>query len=88
MGQAKPIYASIVCSDDKVGKGKKNKNDDDTDDIDFSELSNKPSTRLEDILSVCELAQKENKRFIIFSTYQSALRIKEAQEAGLGEMAP
>ncbi|GAA9987408.1 hypothetical protein VN1000_13950 [Helicobacter pylori] len=81
-----PFYASIVCSDDKVGKGKKNKNDDDTDDIDFSELPLNPSTRLEDILSVCELAQKENKRFIIFSTYQSALRIKEAQEAGLGEI--
>ncbi|GAA7208902.1 DEAD/DEAH box helicase family protein [Helicobacter pylori] len=80
-----PFYASIVCSDDKVGKGKKNKSgDDDTDDINFSELPIKPSTRLEDILSVCELAQKENKRFIIFSTYQSALRIKEAQEAGLG----
>ncbi len=81
-----PFYASIVCSDDKVGKGKKNKNDDDTDDINFSELPLKPSTRPEDILSVCELAQKENKRFIIFSTYQSALRIKEAQEAGLGEI--
>ncbi len=81
-----PFYASIVCSDDKVGKGKKNKNDDDTDDINFSELPNKPSTRPEDILSICELAQKENKRFIIFSTYQSALRIKEAQEVGLGEI--
>ncbi|UOR28664.1 DEAD/DEAH box helicase [Helicobacter pylori] len=81
-----PFYASIVCSDDKVGKGKKNKNDDDTDDINFSELPNKPSTRLEDILSVFELAQKENKRFVIFSTYQSALRIKEAQEVGLGEI--
>ncbi len=78
-----PFYASIVCSDDKVGKSKKNKNDDDTDDINSSELPNKPSTRLEDILSVYEKAQKENKRFIIFSTYQSALRIKEAQEAGL-----
>ncbi|GAB0029692.1 DEAD/DEAH box helicase family protein [Helicobacter pylori] len=81
-----PFYASIVCSDDKVGKGKKNKNDDDTDDINFSELPNKPSTRLEDILSVYETAQKENKRFIIFSTYQSALRIKEVQEVGLGEI--
>ncbi|GAA9114572.1 DEAD/DEAH box helicase family protein [Helicobacter pylori] len=81
-----PFYASIVCSDDKVGKGKKNKNDDDTDDINFSELPNKPSTRPEDILSVCEKAQKENKRFIIFSTYQSALRIQEAQEVGLGEI--
>ncbi len=84
--KSEPFYASIVCSDDKVGKGKKNKNDDDTDDINFSELPNKPSTRLEDILSVHKKAQKENKRFIIFSTYQSALRIKEAQEVGLGEM--
>lgn len=75
-----PFYASIVCSDDKVGKSK----DEDNDDINFSELPLKPSTRLEDILSTHKKAQKENKRFIIFSTYQSALRIKEAQEAGLG----
>ncbi|GHR70059.1 hypothetical protein VN1270_10460 [Helicobacter pylori] len=77
-----PFYASIVCSDDKVGQSK----NEDNDDIKFSELPIKASTRLEDILSVCELAQKENKRFIIFSTYQSALRIKEAQEAGLNEI--
>ncbi|MFP6144297.1 type ISP restriction/modification enzyme [Helicobacter pylori] len=78
--KSEPFYASIVCSDDKVGKSK----NEDNDDIKFSELPIKPSTRLEDILSVYEKAQKENKRFIIFSTYQSALRIKEAQEAGLG----
>ncbi|GAB0003898.1 hypothetical protein VN1242_13600 [Helicobacter pylori] len=84
--KSEPFYASIVCSDDKVGKGKKNKNDDDADDINFSELPNKPSTRPEDILSVHKKAQKENKRFIIFSTYQSALRIKEAQKVGLGEI--
>ncbi|MFP6190564.1 type ISP restriction/modification enzyme [Helicobacter pylori] len=77
--KSEPFYASIVCSDDKVGKSK----DEDNDDINFSELPIKPSTRLEDILSVYEKVQKENKRFIIFSTYQSALRIKEAQEAGL-----
>ncbi len=77
--KSEPFYASIVCSDDKVGKSK----DEDNDDINFSELPLKPSTRLEDILSVYEKAQKENKRFIIFSTYQSALRIKEVQEAGL-----
>ncbi|WP_423748222.1 type ISP restriction/modification enzyme [Helicobacter pylori] len=82
--KSEPFYASIVCSDDKVGKGKKNKNDDGIDDINFSELPLKPSTRLEDILSVYEKAQKENKRFIIFSTYQSALRIQEAQRMGLG----
>lgn len=77
--KSEPFYASIVCSDDKVGSSK----NEDNDDINFSELPLKPSTRLEDILSVYEKAQKENKRFIIFSTYQSALRIKEAQEAGL-----
>ncbi|MFP5990408.1 type ISP restriction/modification enzyme [Helicobacter pylori] len=80
--KSEPFYASIVCSDDKVGKSK----NEDNDDINFSELPLKPSTRLEDILSVYEKAQKENKRFIIFSTYQSALRIKEAQEAGLKEI--
>ncbi len=74
-----PFYASIVCSDDKTGQSK----NEDNDDIKFSELPLKPSTRLEDILSTYEKAQKENKRFIIFSTYQSALRIKEVQEAGL-----
>ncbi|WP_187929793.1 DEAD/DEAH box helicase [Helicobacter pylori] len=77
--KSEPFYASIVCSDDKVGQSK----NEDNDDINFSELPIKASTRLEDILSVYEKAQKENKRFIIFSTYQSALRIKEAQEAGL-----
>ncbi len=77
--KSEPFYASIVCSDDKVGQSK----NEDNDDIKFSELPIKASTRLEDILSTHKKAQKENKRFIIFSTYQSALRIKEAQEAGL-----
>ncbi|MGL2655105.1 type ISP restriction/modification enzyme [Helicobacter pylori] len=81
--KSEPFYASIVCSDDKTGQSNKNKSKDETDDIKFSELPLKPSTRLEDILSTYEKAQKENKHFIIFSTYQSALRIKEAQEAGL-----
>ncbi|WP_241893681.1 DEAD/DEAH box helicase [Helicobacter pylori] len=80
--KSEPFYASIVCSDDKTGQSK----NEDNDDIKFSELPIKASTRLEDILSVYEKAQKENKRFIIFSTYQSALRIKEAQEAGLNEI--
>ncbi|WP_187935006.1 DEAD/DEAH box helicase [Helicobacter pylori] len=84
--KSEPFYASIVCSDDKTGQSNKNKSKDETDDIKFSELPLKPSTRLEDILSVYEKAQKENKRFIIFSTYQSALRIQEAQEVGLGEI--
>ncbi len=82
-----PFYASIVCSDDKTGQSKKNKSkNEDNDDIKFSELPLKPSTRLEDILSTYEKAQKENKRFIIFSTYQSALCIKEVQERGLDKI--
>ncbi len=80
--KSEPFYASIVCSDDKTGQSK----NEDNDDIKFSELPIKASTCLEDILSVYEKAQKENKRFIIFSTYQSASRIKEAQEAHLGEI--
>ncbi|GHP90568.1 helicase [Helicobacter pylori] len=80
--KSEPFYASIVCSDDKVGQSK----NEDNDDIKFSELPLKPSTRLKDILSVYEKVQKENKRFIIFSTYQSALRIQEAQKVGLGEI--
>ncbi len=80
--KSEPFYASIVCSDDKVGKSK----NEDNDDINFSELPIKPSTRLEDILSTHKKAQKENKRFIIFSTYQSALHIKEAQRMGLNEI--
>ncbi len=80
--KSEPFYASIVCSDDKVGKSK----NEDNDDIDFSELPLKPSTRLEDILSVYERAKQENKRFIIFSTYQSVLRVKEAQERGLDKI--
>ncbi|GAA8482868.1 DEAD/DEAH box helicase family protein [Helicobacter pylori] len=80
--KSEPFYASIVCSDDKVGKSK----NEDNDDIKFSELPIKPSTRLEDILSVHKKAKKENKRFIIFSTYQSALRIQEAQRMGLDEI--
>ncbi len=77
-----PFYASIVCSDNKVGQSK----NEDNDNIKTSELPIKASTRLEDILSTYEKVQKENKRFIIFSTYQSALRIKEVQEAGLNEI--
>lgn len=53
--KSEPFYASIVCSDDKVGKSK----NEDNDDINFSELPLKPSTRLEDILSVRKKAQKE-----------------------------
>ncbi|MFA8014223.1 DEAD/DEAH box helicase family protein [Helicobacter pylori] len=91
--KSEPFYASIVCSDDKVGKGKKNKNDDDNDDINFSELPIKASTRPEDILSVCELAQchsdeniKAKKRLYMTATPKvysesSKARAKESDNA-------
>lgn len=50
--KSEPFYASIVCSDDKVGKSK----DEDNDDIKFSELPIKASTYKVIILAV----RKEN----------------------------
>lgn len=76
--RSEPFVASIVCSDSKSGQSE--------DDISFSELPIAPSTRTEDIIKAYERAKRENRRFVIFSTYQSALRIKEAQNHGLGEI--
>ncbi len=74
--KSEPFYASIVCSDDKVGKSK----DEDNDDINFSELPIKPSTRLEDILSVRKKAQKENKRFIIFQPIKARCVLRKRKK--------
>lgn len=73
-----PFIACIVCSDSKSGQSE--------DDLSFSELPITPSTNANDILKASEKAKVEQKRLIIFSTYQSALRIKEAQAQGLGEI--
>lgn len=73
-----PFIACIVCSDNKTGKDK--------DDISYSELPMMPSTKVEDILSAYKTAQTQQKRFIIFATYQSTMRLKEAQSQGLGEI--
>ncbi|GAA6940892.1 hypothetical protein CHC167_12510 [Helicobacter pylori] len=56
--KSEPFYASIVCSDDKVGQSK----NEDNDDIKFSELPIKASTRLKDILSVYLFAMKRTER--------------------------
>ncbi len=61
--KSEPFYASIVCSDDKVGSSK----NEDNDDIKFSELPIKPSTRLEDILSV---HKKRKKKTSVSSSFQ------------------
>lgn len=68
----------IVCSDEKSGKSE-------DDDIDLLELPLTPSTRTSDIQKAYHLAKKDSKRFIIFSTYQSSVRLKEAQ-GFLGEV--
>lgn len=65
----------IVCSDEKSGKTQ-------DDDIDLLELPLTPSTRPSDIQKAYHLAKKDSKRFIIFSTYQSSIRLKEAQNLG------
>ena len=68
------FVACIVCSDEKSGKSE--------DDIDLLELPLSPSTSAEDIKKAYHLAKKDSKRFIIFSTYQSSIRIKQAQNLG------
>ena len=68
----------IVCSDEKSGKSE-------DDDIDLLELPITPSTRPSDIKKAYHLAKKDSKRFIIFSTYQSSIRLKESQDF-LGEV--
>ncbi|GHR73377.1 hypothetical protein JP0105_09930 [Helicobacter pylori] len=75
-----PFYASIVCSDDKVGKGKKNKNDDDTDDINFSELPLKPSTSPEDILSVQKKRKKKTSASSSFQLIKARCVSKKRKE--------
>ena len=76
--KSEPFVACIVCSDSKSGQSE--------DDVSFAELSIAPSTNTQDILKSYQKAKNEKKRLIIFSTYQSALRIKEAQSQGLEEI--
>lgn len=67
------FIACLVCSDSKSGKS-------DEDDMDILELPLSPSTKADDIRKAYELAKKNNKRFIIFSTYQSVEKIMQAQK--------
>ncbi len=66
------FIACIVCSDSKSGQSE--------DDISFSELPIAPSTNTNDILKAYEKAKREQKRLIIFSTYQSVEKIMQAQK--------
>ena len=72
------FIACIVCSDSTAGRGE--------DDIDPSELPIPPSTNPQAIIHAYQESQKKNERLIIFSTYQSAERIKEAQHIKLPQI--
>ncbi|EIN8284452.1 DEAD/DEAH box helicase [Campylobacter coli] len=67
------FVASIVCSDSKSGKSIE-------DDIDILELPIPASTDTQSIKKAYDIAKKDNKRFIIFSTYQSVEKIMQAQK--------
>ncbi|MBZ7951834.1 DEAD/DEAH box helicase [Campylobacter sp. RM9939] len=67
------FIASIVCSDSKSGKNIE-------DDIDILELPIPASTDTQSIKKAYDIAKKDNKRFIIFSTYQSVEKIMQAQK--------
>ncbi|MBZ7941454.1 type ISP restriction/modification enzyme [Campylobacter molothri] len=67
------FIASIVCSDSKSGKNIE-------DDIDILELPIPASTDTQSIKKAYDIAKKDNKRFIIFSTYQSIEKIMQAQK--------
>ncbi len=74
--KSEPFYASIVCSDDKVGKSK----DEDNDDINFSELPLKPSTRLEDILSVRKKRKKKTSASLFFQPIKARCVLKKRKK--------
>ena len=67
------FVASIVCSDAKSGKSVE-------DDIDILELPIAASTNTQSIKKAHDIAKEKNKRFIIFSTYQSVEKVIQAQK--------
>lgn len=67
------FVASIVCSDAKSGKSVE-------DDIDILELPIAASTNTQSIKKAYDIAKEKNKRFIIFSTYQSVEKVMQAQK--------
>ncbi len=74
--KSEPFYASIVCSDDKVGSSK----NEDNDDIKFSELPLKPSTRLEDILSVRKKRKKKTSASSSFQLIKARCVLKKRKK--------
>jgi len=71
-----PIHAFVVCSDTKVGK--------DGEDIRTHDLAY-PATTDAKKLAAATNAVSQDRRTVIFSTYQSIQVVADAQKLGLGE---
>lgn len=74
--KSEPFYASIVCSDDKTAQSK----NEDNDDIKFSELPIKASTRLEDILSVRKKRKKKTSASSSFQLIKARCVLKKRKK--------
>jgi predicted helicase len=72
-----PLHCLAVCSDDKVGKKA------DNEDISIHDLAFPATTNAHDLSKHISAAQ--DKRMVIFSTYQSIQVIADAQQQGLPE---
>lgn len=73
---AEPIHAFVVCSDSKVGK--------ENEDIRTHDLAY-PATTNAKRLSFAAQAVSQDRRTVVFSTYQSIKVVSDAQKLGLGE---
>lgn len=73
-----PIHTFVVCSDTKVGK--------DEEDIRTSDLAYPATTDARKLASHAQaMAMANNRRTVIFSTYQSIQVVADAQKAGLDD---
>ena len=79
-----PFHAFAVCSDTKVGKPSKGK--DENEDISITDLCFPATTNAQSLMRQFNHAQKLDARWnVVFSTYQSIEAVSNAQKAGLPE---
>lgn len=71
-----PIHAFVVCSDSKVGK--------DEEDLSLHDLAYPATTDTRKLAAAANLVTND-RRTVVFSTYQSIQVVADAQKLGLGE---
>ena len=71
-----PIHAFVVCSDSKVGKDKE--------DLSLHDLAYPATTDTKKLAAAANLVTN-NRRTVVFSTYQSIQVVADAQKIGLGD---